>query len=94
MGVPSSQVAAVWVKEELGSTTWVLLREVLFSALRKNLRTSSDPEVWDLVEANLDYVAEHLRDCVAEWVVNGSAARFEIDNDPSPYIRLVGAMPS
>lgn len=94
MGVPSSQIAAIWVKEELASQTWVLLREVLYSAFMKKLGTPNEAAVWDLVEDNLIYVAEHLRDCVAEWAVDGSVARFEIDNDPSPYIRAVGEVQS
>ena len=94
MGVPSSQISAVWVQEELSGTTWVLLREVLFSALRKKLATYSEEAIWDLVEGNLTFVAEHLRDCVADWLVDGSVQRFEIDNDPSPYVRLTGSVPS
>src|SRR5271157_3125291 len=94
MGVPSSQISAVWVQEELIDTTWVLLREVLFSALKKKLATYSEEDLWDLVESNLTFVAEHLRNCVADWLVDGSVHRFEIDSDPSPYIRLTGAVPS
>ncbi len=94
MGSPSSQILAVWVQEELASTTWVLLREVLFSSLKKRLDARSDEDLWDVAEGNLGFVAEHLRNCVADWVVDGSVPRFEIDNDPSPYIRLVGAVPS
>jgi len=94
MGVPSSQIAAVWVRGELTSTTWVLLRELLFSGLKKNWSGQSDEDLWDFVESNLGFVAEELRDCIAEWVVDGSVPRFEIDDDPSPYIRLTGAIPS
>jgi hypothetical protein len=94
MGVPSSQISAVWVQDELASTTWVLLRDVLFSTLRKKLAAHSDEDLWDVVESNLSFVAEHLRNCVADWVVDGSVPRFEIDNDPSPYIRLTTEVPS
>lgn len=94
MGSPSSQILAVWVQEELASPTWVLLREILFSSLKKRWCTQSDEDLWDFAESNLSSVAEHLRDCVADWVVDGSVPRFEIDDDPSPYIRRVGAVPS
>src|SRR5689334_11275601 len=94
MSSPSSQIMAVWVQEELASTTWVSLREVLFSSLKRKLDTRSDEDLSDVAEIHLSFVAENLRNCVADWVVDGSVPRFEIDNDPSPYIRLVGAVPS
>jgi hypothetical protein len=94
MGVPSSQISAVWVQEELVDTTWVLLRQVLFTALRKRMVSYSEDDISDFVEENLTYVAEHLRDCVADWLVDGSVHRFEIDSDPSPYIRLIATVPS
>jgi hypothetical protein len=93
MGVPSSQISAVWVQEELSSTSWVLLRDIFFESVKKKTGRSEE-ELWDFVEDNLRFVAEHLRDCVAEWVVDGSVKRFEIDNDPSPYIRLIASLPS
>lgn len=94
MGVPSSQISAVWVQEELASTSWVLLRDIFFVASVRKRKGTSEEELWDFVEDNLRFVAEHLRDQVAEWVVDGSIQRFEIDNDPSPYIRLVATLPS
>jgi len=92
MGVPSSQIAARWVQEDLESLAWISLREVLLYSLKK--RMGRGDEELGIVEDNLNFVAELLRNCAAEWVVDGSAPRFEIDNDPSPYIRLAGSPPS
>ena len=93
MGVPSSQIAARWVQEDLESLAWISLREVLLYSLKKRMGRG-DEELGDIVEDNLNFVAELLRNCAAEWIVDGSAPRFEIDNDPSPYIRLAGSPPS
>jgi hypothetical protein len=90
MAIPSSQHAAVWVKSELVSTNWTALDELMFSTLRKFWPTPSEEELWDYVELNISFVAEHLRDCIAEWNVDGATHHFEIDNnDPSPYLRLL-----
>jgi Restriction endonuclease len=94
MANPSSQVAAVWVQQELKSTSWVLLKDVLFNAVRQKLVSISEEDVWEYVETNLPYVAEHLRDIIADREVDGAIPTFEIDNDPSPYIRLSASLPS
>ena len=94
MGVPSSQVAACWVKEGLNSVNWVPLRDVVFLAIKQRWAGKSDGEISDYVETNLPYVAEHLRDTAAEWVIDGAVPTFEIDSEPSPYIRLLSALPS
>lgn len=94
MGIPSSQIASVWVLQVLASTSWQLLREVLFSAVKQNCSPWSEEAVWEYVEANLPYVAEHLRDVAAECTIDGAIPLFEIDSDPNPYIRLTAPIPS
>lgn len=94
MGIPSSQIASVWLQQELESTAWTPLRDVLFQTIRGRLTKLSDEEVWDYVEVNFQYVAEHLRDHVAEINVDGGISSFEIDSEQSPYIRLVDSLPS
>jgi hypothetical protein len=94
MGVPSSQVATVWVQQDLESDSWILLEEILFTTVRKKLVLYSEEEVWDYVENNIQYVAEHLRDVIAECNVDGAIPTFEIDSEPSPYIRLTAKLPS
>jgi len=94
MGVPSSQIATVWVKEGLESSDWILLKNVLFRAVKRKLISSSDEDAWEYVETNLQYVAEHLRDAIAECNVDGAIPTFEIDSEPSPYIRLTAELPS
>jgi len=94
MPAPASQISAEWVQDELESITWTPVRDVLLSAYRKKLPTYSEDQLSDLIEDRLSFVAEHLRNCVAEWIIDGSLPRFEIDNDPSPYIRLTSALPS
>lgn len=94
MGVPSSQIASVWVKQELESPNWILLRDVLFTTVRRKLVSLGEEDVWEYVETNLQYVAEHLRDIVAECNVDGAIPTFEIDSELSPYIRLTAKLPS
>src|SRR6266496_2246817 len=94
MGVPSSQVATVWVQQELESSSWILLEDILFATVRRKLVSFSEEEVWDYIENNLQYVAEHLRDVIAECNVDGAIPTFEIDSEPSPYIRLTAKLPS
>lgn len=94
MSVPSSQIASVWLRQELVSTTWTPLRDVLFQTIRVRLTKLSDEEVWDYVEINVQYVAEYLRNHVAEINVDGGISSFEIDSEQSPYIRLVDSLPS
>src|SRR5262249_39663063 len=53
----------------------------------------SEEEVWDYVDNNLQHVAEHLRDIIAECNTDGAIATFEIDSEPSPYIRLTAKLP-
>lgn len=94
MTTPSSQVAAIWVQQVLDSTSWQLLREVLFNAVKQNCAPWSDDAAWEYVEGNLCYVAEHLRDTAAECRIDGTAPIIEIDSDPNPYVRLSAPLPS
>jgi|HubBroStandDraft_1064217.scaffolds.fasta_scaffold16273_4 restriction endonuclease Mrr len=94
MGVPSSQIASIWLRAELESTTWVPVRDVLFKTIKRKVISYSDEEAWDFVEVNCQYVAEHLRDVVAEFQIDGTIPTFEIDSEQTPYIRLTAAFPS
>jgi hypothetical protein len=90
MAIPSSQVLSAWVKSELVSIDWILLRDICFLAIRNRWTGRSEDEILDLVEDNIDYVAEQLRNEAAECFLDGSAPRFEIDDEQSPYIRAIG----
>jgi len=94
MPAPASQISAEWVRDELESITWTPVRDVLLSAYRKKLPSYSEDQLSDLIEDRLRFVAEHLRNYAAEWILDGSVPLFEIDNDPSPYIRLTSDLPS
>lgn len=94
MAIPSSQVTAVWVKQELDTTEWVSLRDISFRAVKRRWLSQTDGEIWEHVENNLTFVADHLRDSAAECVLDGSIPTFEIDNEPIPYIRLLPSLPS
>jgi hypothetical protein len=84
---PSSQVAASWVKAEIRSGDWVSLREICHVAVTSKWTGRSPDEIADYIEENISYVAEHLRDEAGEWGIDGTPARFEIDNEPIPYVR-------
>ncbi len=87
MGIPSSQVCAAWVKLELGETDWVLLSDVCVRAIGAYIPGWTAGQVYDYVEQNVSYVAEHLRDEAAECSMDGKAPTFEVDNEQNPYIR-------
>lgn len=74
--------------------TGFCLKDILFRTVSRRLVSSSEEDVWEYVETNLQYVAEHLRDAVAEWNIDGAIPTFEIDAEPSPYIRLIAELPS
>jgi hypothetical protein len=93
MAAPSSQIISAWVQEEITSTEWILLRDLIFIALKKNWAGPSDETLWEQVEEHSTYVAELLRVCVADYQFDGAPSRLEIDNDPSPYVRSVVSTP-
>lgn len=89
MADPSSQIIASWIKQALDSSDWLPLRDVCFTAIRKQLLKRSEDDAWDIVESNLIYIAEHLRNELSECLVDGTSPLFEVDSEPSPYIRLL-----
>lgn len=89
MAIPSSQVLAAWVKDELQGTEWASLRAVCLQAVVRRWRGLNETQLSEFIESNLSHVAEHLREEVGEWAIDGSSPVFEIDNEPVPYIRLL-----
>jgi hypothetical protein len=94
MSAPSSQIAATWVKEDLESTSWTPLTEIVFKTVRHRWTAKTDDEIWDYVESNLEYIAEYLRNTASECFIDGSTPAFEIDNERPPYIRSLAALPT
>src|SRR5258708_3982923 len=94
MAGPSSQIAAIWVKEDLDSVAWIPLKEVIFQVVKKRTTIKVDSEIWEYVETNLEYVAEYLRNTASECASDGAIPVFEIDNEQSPYVRLLPSLPT
>ncbi len=94
MGDISSQVLATWIKEDIDSTEWMLLRELAHASIRNRVTRLSSEEAWEQVEIKLTFVANHLRDEAATARDDGSILSFEIDEEESPYIRLVRSAPA
>lgn len=94
MAVPSSQIAAVWVKEELDEVDWAPLKEVCLKVVTKKWRSKSVEEISDYVEEYLQYIAEDLRNDFASCATDGVVPHFEIDNEQSPYIRTIKSFDS
>ncbi len=90
MTVPSSQVAAIWVKAEITSAEWAPLPDVCFAAVKNKWTGKSEEEVWEYVEQNIGYIAEHLRDEASVCLVDGSAPKFHIDDEQPPYVKAAG----
>lgn len=63
----------------------------LFEAVRDRWKGQSEDAISDFVEEKLPYVAEHLRDEVAEALVDGAVCPFEIDEEELRYVRKVGS---
>lgn len=62
------------------------------AAVTRQWTGRSEEQLWDFVEKNLQYVAEHLRDEAAKCLLDGSAPRFAIDDEQLPYIKCVNAL--
>lgn len=91
MAVPSSQQAAAWVKSaDHLSADWQPLAEVCFRAVTLKWAGKSREDIFEYVETNLSYIAEHLRDDSSNRILDGSAPRFIIDDEQQPYIKAVG----
>jgi len=88
MSNPSSQVIALWVKENL-QTNWEPLRSILVRTLQKQLKSKNDTEIYDCADQNILHVAEHLRNEASEWLIDGTMPLFEIDEEPEPYLRII-----
>ncbi len=58
-------------------------------AISARMTKVSEEFIYDLAEENMPYVAEHLRDCLADAAMDGYPCDFEIDSrETPPYIRL------
>lgn len=93
MSIPSSQVAAGWVKDAVGDE-WISLKVIMSSIVEQKWTGRSSAEVGEYVEDNLYYVAEHLRTELAEARLDGAHCPFEIDEEEDPYIRKIAELPS
>lgn len=91
MGDPSSQVITGWVKQGFVAPEWMLLKDACFNVMKGKLVGRSDAEIWEIVESNLEHVAEDLRNDLSECNIDGTSPLFEIDDEPSPYIRRVAS---
>jgi hypothetical protein len=89
MATPSSQVVAHWVKQDLNTTSWESLSVICTRALTSRWIQQSQSQIAEFVESNLTYIADHLRAEISDCMIDGTAPRFEIDNEVIPYIRLI-----
>ena len=86
MSTPSSQIIALWIQEELSTENWVPIRPLALEALRKRWGRS-ELALEELLDFQLLFIADHLRDDLAERLVDGKVADFEIDEEQPPYLR-------
>jgi hypothetical protein len=94
MSIPSSQIISLWMQEELSADSWVPIRTLAIDTLRKRW---GKPELAleELIDDKLAFIGEHLRDDLAERLIDGKVADFEIDNEQPPYLRrLLPRQPS
>ena len=86
--MPSSQEIARLVEEHLSAKNWQLLNEAIGLALEMAFPQMPDMYRTDLVEANANYVEEHLRERLALQIDDGGVPIFELD-PIEPYIRRI-----
>ena len=86
MAIPSTQIIALWVQEELTTRDWVPLRGLAMQAVQKRWNTPT-LTLEDLLDDKLTYVAEELRNHLADRVIDGKLTDFEIDDEQPPYLR-------
>lgn len=88
MGVPSTQIIALWVQEELEGTGWIPLRTVTIAALRRRW-AKPEQALEELVDDQLHHVAEVLRNDLADRAIDGKVTDIEVDQEMPPYIRRI-----
>lgn len=86
MSLPATQTIAAWITESLVDREWVALRAIALTVTGERLERSDDG-IADYIDEHLEFIAENLRDDLAECAVDGRLEEFEIDSDKSPYIR-------
>lgn len=91
MGVPSTQIMAVWIKDGVNDIDFRPLEDVAFTVLAAKLPRYSEDAIWELIEDKIAHIAEALRTDAAECRADGMPARFEIDDEQSPYIKAFPA---
>ena len=87
VGVPSTQIMAVWIKDGITDTEFRPLTDVAFAVLAAKLTSYSEDDIWELIEDKLPHIADALRTDAAEGRADGMPPRFEIDDEQSPYIK-------
>lgn len=87
MAKPPSQVIAHWVIDYISENKWILLSDICYDALKINMKSSNESELYEIIEENVVYIAEHLRDYRDQQIQDGETPLFEIDEEESPYIR-------
>jgi hypothetical protein len=94
MGKPTTQIAAAWTREQISDHEWRELDDVVYAALRTHWLGQSEDDLWEFVEDQIEYIAGLLRQHLASDVLDGVAPSFEIDSEPTPYVRAVARPPS
>ncbi|MBV5272199.1 MAG: restriction endonuclease [Lamprocystis purpurea] len=87
MGFPSSQTVASWVVSSLQSEEWILLQVASIACVKEKLINSIPSEIEERIEDYLPHIAEELRNRASRLREDGELETFEIDQEPSPYIR-------
>lgn len=87
MAEPTPEYVAQRVLDALDARDWGSLEKHSFVAVRDTMRTWSAERVHDYVEANLSRISDYLRSREVYQVQDGEAPVYELDNEPSPYIR-------
>ncbi len=86
MSTPSTQIIAIWIQEALDDEGWLPLRDIAVRVLELKWKRSLS-EIEDYLEDKLEYVAEQLRNELADRLIDGKVQDFEIDDEAPPYLR-------
>ena len=86
MATPSTQIVSIWIKEELVLDQWVSLRALAIETLKRKW-DRDEFDILEFLQDKLPYIADHLRDDLANCIEDGRVREFEIDDESPPYVR-------
>lgn len=90
MAIPSSQVLASWLLEDVKSREWSKISTCLENTLSQRLPNISATQISDIIDLQTNHIVNHIITKFDMTYIDGSISTHEIDDNDPPYIRFVG----